>query len=81
MSDRIFELKKAGTSTFSNPSLVSATTPTLANLVGGFDIANKASIQTSSEVYNRPASSSVGWRTILGITSYQKKSLFTTTAS
>ncbi|MEH2026803.1 eCIS core domain-containing protein [Nostoc sp.] len=50
MSERIFGPKKAGTSTLANPSLVSATTPTLANPVRGFDIANKASIQTSSEV-------------------------------
>ncbi|MGV0107236.1 Bacterial toxin 28 domain-containing protein [Nostoc sp. DSM 114160] len=49
MSDRIFGSKKAGIST-SNPSLISATTPTLANPVRGFDIANKASIQTSSKV-------------------------------
>ncbi|MEH2357633.1 hypothetical protein [Nostoc sp.] len=49
MSERIFGSKKVGTST-SNPSLVSATTPTLGNLVRGFDIANKAPIQASSEV-------------------------------
>ncbi|MDZ7968960.1 MAG: hypothetical protein RM368_29085 [Nostoc sp. DedSLP03] len=49
MSDRIFGLKKAGIST-SNPSLLSATTPTLANPVRGFDIAKKAPIQTFSEV-------------------------------
>ena len=49
MSDRIFGSKKAGIST-SNPSLLSATTPTLANPVRGFDIANKAPIQASSEV-------------------------------
>ncbi len=49
MSERIFGSKKADTST-SNPSLLSATTPTLANPVRGFDIANKALIQASSEV-------------------------------
>ncbi|MEH2211733.1 hypothetical protein [Nostoc sp.] len=49
MSDRIFGSKKVGIST-SNPSLLSATTPTLANPVRGFDIANKAPIQASSEV-------------------------------
>ncbi|MEH1856893.1 MAG: hypothetical protein V7L21_02550 [Nostoc sp.] len=49
MRDRIFGSKKADTSTFSNPSLVSATTP-MANRVRGFDIANKAPIQASSEV-------------------------------
>ncbi|MEH1817330.1 MAG: hypothetical protein V7K26_33025 [Nostoc sp.] len=46
---RIFGSKKAGIFT-SNPSLLSATTPTLANPVRGFDIANKAPIQASSEV-------------------------------
>ncbi|MEH2086938.1 hypothetical protein [Nostoc sp.] len=50
MSNRIFGPKKADTPTFSNPSLLSATTPTLANPVRGFDIANKAPIQASSEV-------------------------------
>lgn len=49
MSNRIFGSKKADIST-SNPSLLSATTPTLANPVRGFDIANKAPIQASSEV-------------------------------
>lgn len=50
MSDRIFKPKKAGTSTFSNLSLLSATTPTLTNPVRTFDIANKAPIQAFSEV-------------------------------
>jgi hypothetical protein len=51
MSDvSTFERKKAGTSTFSNPSLVSPTTPTLANPVRSFGLStNNASIQRLTE--------------------------------
>ncbi|MEH2165145.1 MAG: DUF4157 domain-containing protein [Nostoc sp.] len=50
MSDRIFGRKKAGTSTFSNLSLVSPTTSTLANPVRGFGLlTNNASIQRLTE--------------------------------
>ncbi len=45
-----FGRQKSNISTFSNPSLISSTTPTLANPVRGFDIANNVPIQTSSEV-------------------------------
>lgn len=73
---RIFKPKKAGIST-SNPSLLSATTPTLANPVRGFDIANKAPIQASSEVStDLQAAQSTGeqsWES-----QAIKKSLFTT---
>ncbi|WP_375470927.1 DUF4157 domain-containing protein [uncultured Nostoc sp.] len=47
MSDRTFGRKKAGTSTFSNPSLVSPTTPTLANPVRGFGLPTNNVIQTA----------------------------------
>ncbi len=50
MSDRIFGPKKAGISTFSNPSFVSPTTPTLANPTRGFGITNNFPIQTATEV-------------------------------
>ncbi|MEH2218640.1 MAG: DUF4157 domain-containing protein [Nostoc sp.] len=43
-----------GRSAFSNPSLVSPTTPTLANPVRGFAIANNPPIQTSSEASTDP---------------------------
>ncbi|MBG1271391.1 eCIS core domain-containing protein [Nostoc sp. WHI] len=49
MSDRTFGHKKAGTSTFSNPSLVSPTTPTLANPVRGFGLPTNNVIQTATE--------------------------------
>ncbi|MFW9261094.1 hypothetical protein [Nostoc sp. CALU 546] len=47
---RIFGPKKAGTSTFSNPSLLSPTSPTLANPTRGFGITNNFPIQTATEV-------------------------------
>ncbi|MEH1966133.1 hypothetical protein [Nostoc sp.] len=50
MSDRIFGPKKASTSTFSNPSLLSPATPTLANPTRGFGITNNFPIQTATEV-------------------------------
>ncbi|WP_373530113.1 DUF4157 domain-containing protein [Nostoc sp.] len=46
---RTFGHKKAGTSTFSNPSLVSPTTPTLANPVRGFGLPTNNVIQTATE--------------------------------
>ena len=49
MSDRTFGRKKAGTSTFSNPSLVSPTTPTLANPVRGFGLPTNNVIQTATK--------------------------------
>ncbi|MEH1868674.1 MAG: DUF4157 domain-containing protein [Nostoc sp.] len=49
MSDRTFGHKKANTSTFSNPSLVSPTTPTLANPVRGFGLPTNNVIQTATE--------------------------------
>ncbi|MDZ8055684.1 MAG: DUF4157 domain-containing protein [Aulosira sp. ZfuVER01] len=42
--------KKAGTSTFSNPSLVSPTNPTLANPTGGFAVTNHAPVPTATQV-------------------------------
>ncbi|OUL31315.1 hypothetical protein BV372_20350 [Nostoc sp. T09] len=50
MSERMVGRKKAGTSTFSNPSLVSPTTPTLANPTSGFGVTNHAPVQTATEV-------------------------------
>ncbi|MBW4606880.1 MAG: hypothetical protein KME22_06560, partial [Hassallia sp. WJT32-NPBG1] len=52
MSDRIrLGRNKASTSTFSNPSLVSPNTPTLANPIRGFGLpANNALTQTGTEV-------------------------------
>ncbi|MBD2514291.1 hypothetical protein H6G93_04585 [Nostoc sp. FACHB-973] len=44
-----FGRKKAGTSTFSNPSLVSPHTPTLANPTGGFSLPTNNLIQTATE--------------------------------
>ncbi|MBD2521327.1 DUF4157 domain-containing protein [Nostoc sp. FACHB-133] len=49
MSDRTFGHKKADTSTFSNPSLVSPTTPTLANPTRGFGLTTNNVIQTVTE--------------------------------
>ncbi|WP_375472887.1 DUF4157 domain-containing protein [uncultured Nostoc sp.] len=49
MSDRTFGRKKAGTSTFSNPSLVSPHTPTLANPVRGFGLTTNNVIQTATK--------------------------------
>ncbi len=49
MSDRTFGWKKAGTSTFSNPSLVSPHTPTLANPTRGFGLPTNNVIQTAAE--------------------------------
>ncbi|MEH1886507.1 eCIS core domain-containing protein [Nostoc sp.] len=46
---RTFGQKKAATSTFSNPSLVSATTPTLANPVRGFGLPTNNVIQTVTD--------------------------------
>jgi Domain of unknown function (DUF4157) len=49
MSDRTFGHKKAGTSTFSNPSLVSPTTPTLANPTPSFGLPTNNVIQTATK--------------------------------
>ncbi|MEH1854652.1 MAG: DUF4157 domain-containing protein [Nostoc sp.] len=49
MSERTFGRKKAGTSNFSNPSLVSPTTPTLANPVRDFGLPTNNIIQTATE--------------------------------
>ncbi|MHC5594881.1 MAG: eCIS core domain-containing protein, partial [Nostoc sp.] len=49
MSDRTFGRNKAGTSNFSNPSLVSPTTPTLANPVRSFGLPTNNVIQTATE--------------------------------
>ncbi len=49
MSDRTFGWKKAGTSTFLNPSLVSPHTPTLANPTRGFGLPTNNVIQTAAE--------------------------------
>ncbi|MEH2082036.1 MAG: hypothetical protein V7K89_19280 [Nostoc sp.] len=49
MSDRTFGRKKVGTSTFSNPSLVSPTTPTLANPVRSFGLPTNNLIQTATK--------------------------------
>ncbi|MEH1821099.1 MAG: hypothetical protein V7L31_18800 [Nostoc sp.] len=46
---RTFGRKKAGTSNFSNPSLVSPTTPTLANPVRDFGLPTNNIIQTATE--------------------------------
>ncbi|MEH1766433.1 hypothetical protein [Nostoc sp.] len=46
---RTFGHKKAGTSNFSNPSLVSPTTPTLANPVRDFGLPTNNIIQTATE--------------------------------
>ncbi len=48
MSDFTFGRKKAGTSTFSSPSLVSPHTPTLANPVRGFGLPTNNVIQTQT---------------------------------
>ncbi|MBN4002532.1 hypothetical protein [Nostoc sp. LPT] len=48
MNDRTFGHKKAGKSTFSNPSLVSPTTSTLANPVRGFGLPTNNHIQTEA---------------------------------
>ncbi|BAY07540.1 eCIS core domain-containing protein [Calothrix sp. NIES-2098] len=50
MSDRMIGRKKAGISTSSNPSLVSPTTPTLANPTGGFAVTNHVPVQTTTQV-------------------------------
>ncbi|BAY24077.1 hypothetical protein NIES2100_38700 [Calothrix sp. NIES-2100] len=48
MRDRTFKPKKAGTSSFSNSSLVSPHTPTLANAVRGFGLPTNNVIQTQT---------------------------------
>ncbi|MHC5611294.1 MAG: eCIS core domain-containing protein, partial [Nostoc sp.] len=48
MSDRTFERKKAATSTFSNPSLVSPHTPTLANPERGFGLPTNNIVQAQT---------------------------------
>ncbi|MEH2183405.1 hypothetical protein [Nostoc sp.] len=48
MNDRTFGHKKAGKSTFSNPSLVSLTTSTLANPVRGFGLPTNNDIETET---------------------------------
>ncbi|MCF2147960.1 DUF4157 domain-containing protein [Desmonostoc muscorum LEGE 12446] len=50
MSDRTFGRKKTAASNFSNRSLVSPTTPTLANPVRGFGLATNNLIQTQTEL-------------------------------
>jgi hypothetical protein len=50
MSERTFGRKKATPSTFSHPSLVSPTTPTLANPTGGFGLPTNNVIQAKTEV-------------------------------
>lgn len=51
MSESIFGRKKAAASSFSNPSLVSSNTPTLANPTGGFGLPiNNAPLKTVTEV-------------------------------
>ncbi|MEH1867280.1 MAG: hypothetical protein V7K69_20025 [Nostoc sp.] len=49
MSDYTFGRKKASTSNFSNPSLVSSNTPTLANPTRGFGLPTNNTIQTATE--------------------------------
>jgi hypothetical protein len=49
MSERTFGRTKAGTSTFSNPSLVSPHTPTLANPTRGFGLPTNNHIQTATK--------------------------------
>jgi len=49
MSDRTFARKKTATSDFSHSSLVSSTTPTLANPTGGFGLTNNNVIQSESQ--------------------------------
>ncbi|MEH2349811.1 MAG: DUF4157 domain-containing protein [Nostoc sp.] len=60
MSDRTFGQKKAATSTFLNPSLVSPTTPTLANPVRGFGLPTNNVIQTVTKSVNQQAAQSAG---------------------
>lgn len=50
MSDRTFARRKTATSTFSQPSLVSSTTPTLANPTRGFGLTNNNVIQKATDV-------------------------------
>ncbi|WP_162501903.1 eCIS core domain-containing protein [Sphaerospermopsis reniformis] len=50
MSDRTFARKKTATSTFYHSSLVSPTTPTLANPVRGFGLTTNNVMQTATEV-------------------------------
>jgi hypothetical protein len=50
MSDRTFARKKTATSDFSQPSLVSSTTPTLANPTRGFGLTNNNVIQKATDV-------------------------------
>jgi len=50
MSDRTFERKKTAASNFSNSSLVSSTTPTLANPTRGFGLTNNNVIQKATDV-------------------------------
>ncbi len=50
MSDRTLRPKKATASNFSNPSLVSPTTPTLANPTRGFGLPTNNVVQTATEV-------------------------------
>ncbi|MEH2191290.1 MAG: DUF4157 domain-containing protein [Nostoc sp.] len=61
MSDaRTFGHKKAATSTFSNPSLVSPITPTLANPVRGFGLPTNNLIQTLRKSVNQQVAQSAG---------------------
>ncbi|MFN6460645.1 MAG: DUF4157 domain-containing protein [Nostoc sp. DedVER02] len=60
MSDRTFGHNKAATSTFSNPSLVSPTTPTLANPVRGFGLPTNNVIQTVAKSVNQQTAQSAG---------------------
>ncbi len=51
MSDRTFRQHNAGTSNFTNPSLVSSTIPTLANATRGFGLpTNNTPLETVTEV-------------------------------
>ncbi|MDZ8189411.1 MAG: hypothetical protein RMX96_31815 [Nostoc sp. ChiSLP02] len=50
MSEPTFGRKKTAASKFSNPSLVSPTTPTLANPLRGFDLATNNLMQSATEV-------------------------------
>ena len=50
MSDRTFARKKTATSDFSHSSLVSSTTPTLANPTGGFGLPTNNLIQTATDL-------------------------------